>query len=377
MPARPPAAGPVPAKPVGVKRTIAILTGGGDSPSLNAVIRAVTTRAILGMGWDVVGIEYGFRGIVENLTRPLDLASVRELLPQGGTILGASNRSNPFHFPVKVGGKIEAQDLSRRAVANLAALGISDLIVVGGDGTLDIARHLGEYGLRIVGVPKTIDNDLAATDTTCGFQTAVAIVTEALDRLRTTAESHERIMLCEVMGRDAGWIALEAGLAGGADVIVIPEMPYQVARIATALERRLREGLHAALIVVAEGAKPADGEKAIARAGDATRAEKLGGAAHRLAEALADRIHETDTRVTVLGHVQRGGSPVAGDRLLATRFGVAAVDLLATGRSGVIVERGCGLTAVPFAEVCGGVKLVDPTGELVRTARAMGIELGA
>jgi 6-phosphofructokinase 1 len=353
-------------------RCLGILTGGGDSPSLNAVIRAVTTRATLGHGWTVVGIEHGFRGLVEGLTQRLDLTRVRELLPRGGTILGASNRSNPFQYPVKSAGRVQAQDLSQRALANLAALGLDDVIAVGGDGTMEIARRLVERGARIVGVPKTIDNDLAATDTTCGYQTAVAVVTEALDRLRTTAESHDRIMLCEVMGRYAGWIALEGGIAGGADAILIPEIPYQIERVV-----ELCAGRPSTLVVVAEGARPAGGQRAVVRAADATRPEKLGGAAERLAVELGALLPEHDARVTVLGHVQRGGTPVAVDRVLATRFGVAAVDLVAAGETGVVVvQRGRGLAAVPMSEVCQGAKLVDPAGELVRTARALGVVLG-
>jgi len=245
-------------------RRIGILTGGGDSASLNAVVRAVTKHAILSYGWEVVGIEHGFKGLVENRTRPLDMASVRGILARGGTMLGASNHSNPFRYPVNVNGRVEPRDLSERALVNLTSLGLSALVVVGGDGTMDIAVKLGKRGARVVGVPKTIDNDLAATDITCGYPTAVEVVTQALDRLHTTAESHDRVMLCEVMGRYAGWIALEAGLAGGADVILIPEIPYRLERIARAIEERKRHGLTYALIVVAEGARREGGALAVA-----------------------------------------------------------------------------------------------------------------
>ncbi len=353
-------------------RRLGILTGGGDSASLNAVIRAVTTRAILGYGWEVMGVEHGFRGVVERRAQRLDLARVRELLPRGGTILGASNRSNPFRYPVRIEGRIEARDVSDQALAGLAALGLSDLIAVGGDGTMEIAFRLVERGARIVGIPKTIDNDLAATDTTCGYQTAVAVATDALDRLRTTAESHDRIMICEVMGRNAGWIALEAGLAGGADAILLPELPYRVERVA-----ELCAGRASTLVVMAEGARSTGGERSVVRAGDATRPEKLGGAADGLAGKLAVLLPELDTRVTVLGHVQRGGAPSAFDRVLATRYGVAAVDVVAAGETGVVVvQRGRRIAAVPMHEVCRGTKLVDPDGDLVHTARALGIVLG-
>ena len=356
---------------------IAILTGGGDSASLNAVIRAVTKHAILGQGWEVIGFEHGFRGLVENRTRPLDMAAVRGILARGGTILGASARSNPFRYPVEMNGRVEPRDLSERALANLTSLGVSALVVVGGDGTMDIAAKLGQRGARVVGVPKTIDNDLPVTDSTCGYPTAVEVATQALDRLHTTAESHDRVMLCEVMGRNAGWIALEAGLAGGAHVILIPEIPYRLERIAAAIEERRRQRITYALVVVAEGARRDGGAPAVARPGDPTRLEKLGGAADRLAGELGSCLGEVDVRVTVLGHIQRGGTPTAGDRILATRCGVAAVDLIAAGNLGrMVVLRGREIGSVPMTEVCRGTKLVDPAGELVRTARSLGVELG-
>jgi 6-phosphofructokinase 1 len=243
---------------------------------------------------------------------------------------------------------------------------------------MDIAAKLGERGARVVGVPKTIDNDLAATDTTCGYPTAVEVVTQALDRLHTTAESHDRVMLCEVMGRYAGWIALESGLASGADIILIPEIPYRLERLAGAIEARKRQGITYSLVVVAEGARREGGGLAVARPGDSTRLEKLGGAADRLAAELVSCLGEVDVRVTVLGHVQRGGTPTALDRLLATRYGTVAVDLIAAGDFGrMVVQRGRDIASVPLAEVRRGPKLVDPEGELVRTARAMGVELGA
>ncbi len=356
---------------------IGILTGGGDCPGLNAVIRAVTKHAILHYGWEVVGIEDGFRGLVEKTTQMLDLNKTRGLLTRGGTILGSTNRANPFKYPVKKpDGAEEIRDVSADVVKNLRELGVEALIAVGGDGTMSMARDLGAMGVQVIGVPKTIDNDLAATDYTFGFQTAVEIATEALDRLHTTAESHDRVMLCEVMGRYAGWIALASGLAGGADVILIPEMPYEIDRIVTALHERSRRGISFAIVVVAEGARPAGGQLAVVRAGDPTQLEKLGGAGDRLARELATRI-DHEVRVTVLGHVQRGGTPSAFDRLLGTRYGVGAVDLVAQGAFGRMVAlRGNEIGSVPIGEACGQLKLVSPDGELVRAARVTGVEMG-
>jgi 6-phosphofructokinase 1 len=358
---------------------IGILTGGGDCPGLNAVIRAVTKHAILRFGWEVIGIEDSFKGLVDRRVQPLSIEKVRGLLTRGGTILGTTNRANPFKYPVKrADGIEEIRDVSQVVLDNIADLGLDALVCVGGDGTMSMAHTLGERGARIVGVPKTIDNDLAATDYTFGFQTAVEIATEALDRLNTTAESHDRVILCEVMGRYAGWIALAAGLAGGAEVVLIPEIPYDIERVVATIVGRKKRDISFAIIVVAEGARPSGGELAVARKGDATQQEKLGGAAERLAAALARRLTEHEVRVTVLGHLQRGGTPSAFDRLLATRYGVAAVDLIAAGGFGRMVTlRGNEIGSVPLLEACGRLKLVDPEGELVRTARATGVELGA
>ena len=359
-------------------RRIGILTGGGDCPGLNAVIRAVTKHAGGSYGWTVVGIEDGFQGLYLRRWRELAQDEVRGLLVRGGTILGSTNRANPFHYPVKLpDGREVVRDVSDVCLRHLDELELEALVAVGGDGTLQMAEKLGQRGARIVGVPKTIDNDLSATDYTFGFQTAVEIATEAIDRLHTTAESHDRVMICEVMGRTAGWIAMAAGLAGGADVILVPEIPYQLERVIEAVATRSRRGISFSIICVAEGARPVGGELAVEHAGDATRQARLGGAAQRLAAALEHRI-EHEVRVTVLGHVQRGGTPTAFDRLLGTRYGVAAVDLVAAGRFGHMVAlRGNRLEAVPLSEATGQLKLVDPAGELCATARATGVELGA
>jgi 6-phosphofructokinase 1 len=357
---------------------IGILTGGGDCPGLNAVIRAVTRHAIADRGWEVLGIEDGFRGLVERKVQPLDLDKVRGILTRGGTILGSTNRANPFKYPVKVDGREEVRDVSDTVIENLRGLGIEALIAVGGDGTMAMARDLGAKGARVVGVPKTIDNDLSATDYTFGFNTAVEIVTEALDRLHTTAESHDRLMICEVMGRYAGWIALTAGMAGGADIILIPEIPYRIGRVVEAIQARGRRGATFAILCISEGARPEGGSLSVVRAADPTRQEKLGGAGERLAGELSERLTEHEVRVTVLGHVQRGGTPTAFDRVLGTRYGIAAVDLIRDGGFGRMVTlRGNAVGSVEIAEACGQLKLVDPSGELAAAARATGVELGA
>ena len=362
-----------------MSKRIGILTGGGDCPGLNAVIRAVTKHAILTYGWEVVGIEDGFQGLFENRTQKLTLEAVRGLLIRGGTILGSSNRANPFRYPIrKPDGSEEIRDVSSTVMANYEKLGLDALVAVGGDGTMTMSQGLLERGMNVVGVPKTIDNDLGGTDYTFGFQTAVEIATEAVDRLHTTAESHDRIILCEVMGRYAGWIAMAAGLAGGADIILIPEIPYDVERVIQAIHRRKQAGVTFSILVVAEGAKPKGGALSVVKPGDPTQLERLGGAAERLGRELERRVSEHDVRTTVLGHVQRGGTPTAFDRLLGTRFGTAAVDLIAHGKIGHIVSlRGNSIVSTSIQEACGKNRLVDIDGELVQTARATGVELGA
>jgi ATP-dependent phosphofructokinase / diphosphate-dependent phosphofructokinase len=357
---------------------IGILTGGGDCPGLNGVIRAATLHARQTYGWEILGIRNGFEGLYEEIYEDLVPARVQHLLPRGGTILGSSNRANPFAYPVKLpDGRVEIHDVSTRCLANLAKLELHGLIIVGGDGTMSFGHKFIQRGAtRIVGVPKTIDNDLEATDYTVGFQTAVEVVVQALERLHTTAESHERIMVVEVMGRYAGWIALTAGLAGGAHAVLIPEIDYDPDKLIDMFNRRHGRGVSYSVVVVAEGAKPKGGTLAVERAGDATRQEKLGGAGQRLAELLQTKC-EYEIRSTVLGHVQRGGAPCAFDRELATRFGVRAVELIAEGKFGHVtaIENGK-LAARPMEKAIKKLKLVDPNGELVRTARSVGIELG-
>ena len=357
---------------------IGILTGGGDCPGLNAVIRAATLHARQTYGWEVVGILDGFEGLYQEEYMDLTAANVAQMLPRGGTMLGSSNRANPFAFPVKLpDGRVEIHDVSKRCMENLDKLGLHGLIVVGGDGTMSFAQKFIQQGAsRIVGVPKTIDNDLEATEYTVGFQTAVEIVVEALERLQTTAESHERIMVVEVMGRYAGWIALTSALAGGAHVCLIPEIDYDPEKVIEAFHRRHGRGVSYSIVVVSEGAKPKGGALSVVTAADPTKQEKLGGAGQRVADLIASRT-DYEVRTTVLGHIQRGGSPCAFDRELGTRFGVKAVELVAEGKFGHVaaVEHGK-LVAKPIEKAVKKLKLVDPQGELVRTARGVGIELG-
>jgi 6-phosphofructokinase 1 len=359
-------------------RTIAILTGGGDCPGLNAVIRGVVRSAVLERNWRVIGIEDGFDGLVgEPRWRELTLDSVRGILPRGGTILGTSNRGNPLAYPVDKDGKTKMVDLSAEVVENFQRLGADALIAVGGDGTLKIARTLQEKGMPMVGVPKTIDNDLRGTDVTFGYNTAVSIVTEALDRLHSTAESHHRVMVVEVMGRDAGWIALESGLAGSADVILIPEIPFDLSAVCDAIQTRRKRGSKFSIVVAAEGAFPAEGEKVVQLSGvENLGVERLGGIGAFVADEIARRM-EIETRVVVLGHVQRGGTPSPFDRILGSRFGVKAVELIEQGLYGRMVSlQGTQVCDVDIVDAVDSLNLVEPDGDLVRSAEALGIMLG-
>lgn len=356
---------------------IGILTGGGDCPGLNAVIRAAT-KVALAHDWEVLGFLDGYSGLVESRHVRLDAQSISGLLHRGGTILGTNNRDNPFRYPVRgPGGQISYADRSDQALRTLETLAIDCLIAIGGDGSLSIARDLAARGARVVGVPKTIDNDLAATDQTFGFDTAVTTATEALDRLHTTAESHHRVMVLELMGRYAGWIALQSGLAGGADVILIPEIPWRIEAVAETILARKARGKPFSIVVVAEGAKTPDGKLVVGReipgSGDPVR---LGGIGQVVGQ-LIEEATGIETRVTVLGHIQRGGSPTSFDRVLATRFGVAAARLALAGESGVMVcLRGSAVSHVPLEEATAHARFVSPDGELVRTARAIGISFG-
>lgn len=361
-----------------MSRTIAILTGGGDCPGLNAVIRGVVRSAVLSRGWRVIGIEDGFDGLVgEPRWRELTLDSVRGILPRGGTILGTSNRGNPLAYPVEENGKTRLVDLSAEVIGNFQRLGVDALIAVGGDGTLKIARALQEKGIPMVGVPKTIDNDLRGTDVTFGYNTAVGIVTEALDRLHTTAESHHRVMVVEVMGRDAGWIALESGLAGSADVILIPEIPFDLTAVCEAIQQRKIRGSKFSIVVAAEGAFPLAGQKVVKVSKAENRGvERLGGIGAFVADEIAMRM-QVETRVVVLGHVQRGGTPSPFDRILGSRFGVKAVELIEQGRYGRMVSlQGRLVSDVDIVDAVDSLNRVEPDGDLVRAAESLGIMLG-
>jgi 6-phosphofructokinase 1 len=363
-------------------RRIAICTGGGDAPGLNAVIRAATISA-LDRGWEVYGIREGFTGIffperyadggVFRLTRD----RVRGITHLGGTMLGTTNKGNPIHFPLKMpDGTIREVDRTEEILEFFAKRELDALISVGGDGSLTIANALAEKGLRVVGVPKTIDNDLDKTFTTFGFDTAVAFATECLDRLHSTAESHQRVMVVEVMGRYAGWIALHAGISGSAHAILIPEIPYDLDKVVAKVRSRDMQGRMYTLVVAAEGALPKDGTRSVAAAAETGHAERLGGVGEQLAKALQERTGK-DSRLVVLGHLLRGGSPTTFDRLAALRFGAAAVRALDEGQSGIMVALAInGVNYVPLAEVAGRMKGVPLDGDTLQTARDLGICMG-
>src|SRR5207248_7072240 len=346
-------------------RCIGICTGGGDAPGLNAVIRAAVKAAFLKYKWRVIGIPDGFDGLIwPEKSYELTLKDVSGILPRGGTILGTTNRGNPFRYCTVENGKEVVRDISDQVIANARKLGINAVITIGGDGSQKIALELFHRGMKLVGVPKTIDNDLSATEVTFGFDTALATATDAVDKIHTTAESHHRIMVVEVMGRDAGWIALEAGIAGGAHVILIPEIPFTVERICEDVRARESHGKHFTVVVVAEGVKLPTELRRLSRAGSA---------ANLIGDAIALCTHR-EVRVSVLGHIQRGGSPSPFDRILGSRFGVAAGDLIAKGSFGrMVCLRNARVHSVNIADAIGQMKIVDPDGEMVSTARALGI----
>ncbi len=355
-------------------RHVGILTGGGDCPGLNAVIRAATL-ALTGVGARVTGIERGFHGLMRDRMRPLTPADVADILDVGGTVLGTHNRADPFH-DLEHGGA----DRSEEALAHARARGLDAVLAIGGDGTMDIAARLHARGLPVIGVPKTIDNDLPHTERTFGFDSAVAVVAEAIGRLRTTARSHDRVMIVETMGRYAGWIALEAGLAAGADAILIPELPFTpeaLVQWCRAREATSRDGVGGTVICVAEGAAEVGGALSVAhRVEGAPDPLRLGGVAERL-RAMLQPLLQSEVRTTLLGHVQRGGTPTAFDRVLATRFGVAAAELTAQGHFGRMVAlQADACVSVPLAEVAGRTRRVPTDHPLVQAARQTGAYLG-
>ena len=359
-------------------RTIGVLTNGGDCPGLNAVIRAVTKTAIMQHGLRVFGIEDGYLGLIEDRMRPLDTLDVSNILTRGGTIIGTSNTANPFGFKVTVKGQEKIADVSEMAIGNARKRGIDALVCIGGDGTQTIAAGLSKKGLAVVGVPKTIDNDLYGTDQTFGFDTAVSIATEAIDRVHSTASSHHRVMIIEVMGRNAGWIALHAGAASGADVILLPEIPYNLKAVCRYIRKRSQHGKRFSIVVVSEGASPRGGSQTVSHRdkNDPNFPERLGGISHKL---LADISRETklECRAIILGHVQRGGTPTAFDRTLATRFGYEAVCLLTNGRAGRMVAlRGGKISSVTLASVSGRQRTIPADNGLMEAAKAVGTNFG-
>ncbi len=351
---------------------IGLLTGGGDCPGLNAVIRAVTKSLLLRCDAEVVGFEDGFLGLIEGRYRALDYRAVSGILTQGGTILGTSNKANPFRYFAR-----DNADVSEEVVQRYRQMGLNAIVVIGGDGTMTISHDLQKKGMAIVGVPKTIDNDLMGTDRTFGFDTAVTVATEALDRLHSTAQSHHRVMILETMGRYAGWIALHAGLASGSDIILLPEFPYDIDVVADACRRREQGGQRFTIVTVAEGAKPEGGELAVQRVvEDSPDPIRLGGAANVLAHLLEQRL-ESEVRTTILGHVQRGGTPTPFDRVLSTHFGAHAAHVVEEGRSGVMVALKDGqMTETPLAEVAGKIRSVRADGPFVRAALGVGTSFG-
>ena len=356
-------------------KKIGVVTGGGDCPGLNAVIRAIVIGAI-NRGWEVYGIERGFDGLLlPDRVQLLNAQNVRGIIHTGGTILGTSNRGNPFKLRIEAHGETTLVDISDKVVDAFHRLGLESLIVIGGDGTLKIASSLAQKGIPIIGVPKTIDNDLMATEMTFGFSTAVTTATDAIDKLHATAESHERVMIVEVMGRYSGWIALYSGVAGGADVILLPEIPYNLDSIARKLDDRWRRKRNFAVIVAAEGARPVGGEM-IFKAFEEGREPRLGGIADRLAFDL-HRVTGYETRSLVLGHLQRGGQPTPADRLLATRFGAAAVRAIERGERNVMVAyQSSTIVSVPLERAISEIKCVPLDYDIIQSARDLGISLG-
>ena len=361
-----------------IKR-IGILTGGGDCPGLNAVIRAVVRCAVMRYNIECLGVLDSFDGLIEGpAVIPLSWHRTKGLLFQGGTILGSTNKGDPFAYKVRVGNQVVEEDRSEAVMANIEKLELDGLIIIGGDGSMAIANKFWERKkLNLVGVPKTIDNDIWGTDETFGFHTAVEIATDAIARLQTTATSHHRVMILETMGRNAGWIALHAGLASGADVILMPEIPFQLEAVVSKIKERSTQGSKSTIICVAEGAAPIGG-KQITRefVPDSAEPVRLGGIAEWLSKELKRHI-QTECRYTVLGHIQRGGIPTGYDRILCTRLGTAAVHSFVNSEFGKMVAlRGNVIQTIPITDIAGKTRLVDPGNDLIRAARDTGVYFG-
>ncbi len=362
---------------MGKKKRIAILTGGGDCPGINAVIRAVAKKAILEKDMEVIGIEDGYHGVINNRYRRLTYDDVSGILTLGGTILGTSKTANPYRYAIKKGDQLAFEDRSKIAVKNLKNLGLSCLVCIGGDGTLGIAYQLFEDGVPIIGLPKTIDNDLRGTDITFGFDSAVSIATEGIDRIHTTAQSHHRVMIVEVMGHRAGWVAFYSGVAGGGDIILIPEIPYDITIVTEKVKERNKKGKSFSIVVVAEGAKPKGGDIVIQRiVKESSDPIRLGGIGFVLGEQI-EKITGLETRTVVMGHLLRGGPPTPFDRILASILGTKAVDMIENKEFGYMVGmKRNSLVAVPLKEVSRGPKTVPLNHPIIKAARSLGTCFG-
>ena len=357
------------AKRVKGKKRIGILTGGGDCPGINAVIRAVAKKAMHDYRMEIVGIEDGYDGAVNDLHRKLESGDVSGILTLGGTILGTTKKVNPYRYAIKKGDDFEYKDMSKTAIRNIERLGLDCLVVIGGDGTLGIAYKLFKDGIPIVGIPKTMDNDILGTDLTFGFDSALSIATEGIDRLHSTAQSHHRVMVVEVMGHNAGWLALASGIAGGGDIILIPEIPYRIDSIIAKVKERHRTGKRFSIVVVAEGAKPEGGDVVIQRmVKESSDPIRLGGIGFVLGDQI-EKLTDFETRTVVMGHLLRGGSPTAFDRILATQLGSKAVDLIVSGSFGHMVAMQEGkLVKVTLKNVARGHRSVPTDHPLIKTA---------
>lgn len=354
------------------KKRIGILTAGGDCPGINAVIRAVAKKAINEMGAEIIGIEDGYEGLINNKYHRLESKDLSGILTLGGTILGTSKKSSPYKYAVKKGSGIEFKDMSKKALKNIETMNLSCLVCIGGDGTMYVANRLFKDGVPVVGVPKTIDNDILGTDITFGFDTAVSIATEGIDRLHTTAQSHHRVMIIEVMGHRAGWLALYSGIAGGGDIILIPEIPYTMNSIVSKVKERNRRGKRFSIVVVAEGAKPKGGDITIQRmVKESPDPVRLGGVGFVLASEI-EKLTGIETRTVVMGHLQRGGSPTSFDRILATALGTRAVDIIRHKKFGYMpgfIKNA--IVDVPLKNVAKGIRTVPMTNALIRSGRSL------
>jgi phosphofructokinase-like protein len=356
------------------KRKVAIITGGGDCPGLNAAIRAIAKTAILNYDMEVLGVKDGFLGLIEDRIVPVTYEDVSGILTQGGTVLGASNKANPFRQPV---GDNKYKDISSEVIKTIKHIKLTGIVCIGGDGTLSIAYKLYKKGVNIVGVPKTIDNDLNQTDATIGFDSALVTATEAIDKLHSTAQSHHRVMVIEVMGRYAGWLGLFSGVAGGGDIIILPEFPYDINKICDVVLKRNRRGKRFSIVVVSEGARPKGGKMEVKKiVKDSTDPVRLGGIGEKIANDI-ETITGLETRVTVLGHLQRGGSPSPFDRILATRLGTVGCDLIANGKFGKMSAlKGNDIVTIDLKKAVNDIRRVKANHPVIKTALAVGTSFG-